>query len=132
MKESFDKLIKLNKKLRKECQWDREQTIHSYAKHLVEESNEVLEAIEENDADELREELGDVLYGVIFLIEICDEAGLFSGKELLEKAHEKIIRRHPHVFIDKTDDMDKVWDMYNEVKAKEKEAKKDRVKRPIK
>ncbi len=132
MEKSFKKLIDLNKKLRKECQWDREQTIHSYAKHLVEEANEVLEAIEENDADELREELGDVLYGVIFLIEICDEAGLFNGKELLEKAHEKIIRRHPHVFIDKTDDMDKVWDMYNAVKAKEKEAKKLREKRPIK
>ena len=131
MEESFKKLVDLNKKLRKECKWDREQTLHSYAEHILNESQEVLEAIEKNDADELKEELGDVLYNVIFLTEIADEMGLFSGKELLEETHEKIIRRHPHVFVKKTENMDEVWAMYNEVKAKEKEAKKARKKRPI-
>jgi len=123
MKDSFQKLVELNKKLRKECSWDGSQTIFSYAKHIKEESEEVLEAIEKNDAHELKEELGDVLYNVLFLIEIADEIGLFNGKELLDETHEKMVRRHPHIYENYTEDIDEIWRLYREVKAKEKENK---------
>jgi len=131
MEKSFKKLTDLNKKFREECVWHREQTLHSFAHKLKEEAGEVLEALEDNDADQLKEELGDLLWDVLFMIRLAEDKKLFDAKSLFDETHEKMIRRNPHLYEKKTDDMDEIWKMYYEVKAKDKEAKANRKKRPI-
>lgn len=80
------------------CPWDREQTFDSIKKYTVEETYEVLEAIENRDWDELPQELGDLLLQVLFYAEMAQEDGRFSIDEVLETLSAKLVRRHPHVF----------------------------------
>ncbi|HEY3065199.1 MAG TPA: nucleoside triphosphate pyrophosphohydrolase [Methylomirabilota bacterium] len=82
------------------CPWDREQTRVSLKPYLVEETYEVLEAIEAGDPRALREELGDLLFQVIFHSRIADERGEFSITDVLRALHDKMVHRHPHVFGD--------------------------------
>src|SRR5919197_2770779 len=82
------------------CPWDREQTHASLARHLVEESYELLDAIEEGDADHLREELGDLLLQVVFHAQMAEDAGDFDVDAVARAIDEKLVRRHPHVFGD--------------------------------
>ncbi len=131
MKDAFEKLVHLNHHLGTECAWCKQQTIESFSKHILEEAKEVELAIQQNDADELREELGDLLYNIIFLTRIAEKDSLFTMKDILDGAHQKICGRHKHVFEEKTDNLDRIWELYHEVKAKEKEEKLKRVKRPI-
>ncbi len=98
MKESLQKNMELIKKLRKECPWDRKQTIHSVMPCLKEEVQEALQAANRNDADSLREELGDILWDVLFIANLAEERGLFTIKEILDNQHQKMVDRHPHVF----------------------------------
>jgi uncharacterized protein YabN with tetrapyrrole methylase and pyrophosphatase domain len=132
MKAAFEKLVHLNHHLGKDCAWCREQTIESFCKHLVEEAKEVEAAISKDDADELKEELGDLMWNVIFMARIAEKHGLFTMKDMLEATHAKISRRHPHVFGEKTEDIDKIWELYHAVKAEEKKEKEGRERRPIK
>jgi tetrapyrrole methylase family protein/MazG family protein len=83
------------------CPWDREQTRESLRPFLVEETHEVLDALESGDRDRLREELGDLLFQVIFHAELAREQGDFSMEDVLEALVEKMVRRHPHVFADR-------------------------------
>lgn len=103
------------------CPWDREQTHQSLARCLIEECAELLEAIDGNDMEHLREELGDVLLQVVFHARIAEEAGYFSFDEVADGINEKLIRRHPHVFGSATakssEEVHKQWD---EIKAMEK------------
>ncbi len=100
------------------CAWDREQTHASLKPYLIEEAYEVIQAIEEEDAHHLKEELGDVLLQVLFHAQIAEENGNFSLAESIEHLNEKMIRRHPHVFGDsKAGYSYKQWE---EIKAKEK------------
>jgi MazG family protein len=82
------------------CPWDREQTHASLARHLVEESYELLDAIEEGDAEHLREELGDLLLQVVFHAQMAEDAGDFDVDGVARAINEKLVRRHPHVFGD--------------------------------
>ncbi len=98
----FRKLIEIMAALRgpKGCPWDREQTRESLKPFIVEESYEVLEAIDEGDPGAIREELGDLLFQIVFQCRIAEERGEFSMADVIEKIGSKMISRHPHVFGD--------------------------------
>ena len=82
------------------CPWDREQNLQSLKKHLIEESYEVLDAIDSGDRIHLAEELGDLLLQVVFQAQICDEEGSFDFQDVVRTLCEKLLRRHTHVFGD--------------------------------
>lgn len=82
------------------CPWDREQDFSTIAPYTIEEAYEVADAIERNDMDGLREELGDLLFQVVFHARMAEEAGDFDFSDVVDTVVEKMIRRHPHVFAD--------------------------------
>ena len=84
------------------CPWDREQSMTSIKPYTLEESYEVIDAIERNDMGDLRAELGDLLFHIVFYAEMADEMGAFNFSDVVDTVNEKLIRRHPHVFSDKT------------------------------
>lgn len=98
--ERFTALLYLVAKLRSPdgCPWDRSQTKEDMARYLLEETYEVVEAVEKDSWENLKEELGDLLFQVIFLARLAEEAGRFSMGDVLAAIREKMIRRHPHVF----------------------------------
>lgn len=98
--EWFEKLVALQTQLRAPggCPWDREQTHESLRRYLVEETYEVLDAMEAGDAREFASELGDLLLQVVFHSVMAEEAGRFTIAEVIESIHTKMVRRHPHVF----------------------------------
>ena len=106
------------------CPWDREQNLDTLRKYLLEESYEVLDAIETRDYPGLAEELGDLILQPVFQAQIAAEAGHFTIADSLEAIINKLIRRHPHVFGDgqarTADDVKHKWD---EIKTEEKKAK---------
>ena len=124
----LDELIAVLEKLRAPggCVWDREQTHASLVQYLVEETFELVDAIESGDRDELIEELGDVLYQVIFHADIAAEAGEFTLEDVAAHMRQKMVARHPHVFGDATghvvaaDTADDVVATWEKVKAVEK------------
>jgi tetrapyrrole methylase family protein/MazG family protein len=99
----FLELLTIMSRLRGEggCPWDREQTRDSIRPFLVEETYEVLDALDSGDPGRLREELGDLLFQVVFHTELARERGEFSMADLLEAVLAKMTRRHPHVFGDR-------------------------------
>ena len=119
----LEELIAVLEKLRAPggCAWDREQTHESLVQYLVEETYELVEAVETGDRDEMLEELGDVLYQVIFHSDIAAEAGLFTLEDVAANMTAKMIGRHPHVFGDTTaDSADDVVALWDELKKVEK------------
>ncbi len=98
--DEFSRLLDIMHRLRAECPWDREQTHDSLRAYLLEESYEVLHALDEARYDELREELGDLMLQVVFHAEIAQEDGRFDIADVLHEINEKLVRRHPHVFAD--------------------------------
>ncbi|MGH7804981.1 MAG: nucleoside triphosphate pyrophosphohydrolase [Candidatus Binatia bacterium] len=98
MSDAFHRLVEVMHRLRRECPWDREQTSRSILPYLIEETYEVLEAIEDGDPAEVRAELGDLLLQVLFHSELAKERGEFDVWDVAETITEKMIRRHPHVF----------------------------------
>src|SRR5436309_10624099 len=80
------------------CPWDREQTIDTLKPFVLEETYEVLDAIDRHDHDALREELGDFLFEAVFLAQLEAEAGHFTIADSVERIADKLVRRHPHVF----------------------------------
>lgn len=108
------------------CPWDQEQTHQSIARCLVEEAAEVLEAIDTENTELLREELGDLLLQVVFHAQIEEEAGRFDLEDVAKEISDKLVRRHPHVFgdpDDKEEHADAVIDRWEKIKAEEKLAK---------
>ena len=105
MPATFQDLIELMQRLRSPdgCPWDREQTYASLAPMLLEEAYEAFEAVEEareGNPNELRDELGDLLFQIVFYAQVAQERGDFSIAEVTTAIHEKMVRRHPHVFAD--------------------------------
>lgn len=98
----LDELLKIMSELRgqKGCPWDREQTRESLKPFIVEEAYEVLEAIDEKDPEAIKEELGDLLFQIVFQCQIAKEKGEFEISDVLDKIGKKMIARHPHVFGD--------------------------------
>ncbi len=103
------------------CPWDKKQTHESLKRYLLEETYEVLEAIDEKDDDHLTDELGDVLLQVLLHAQIGEDDGFFSIEDVIEALTTKMIRRHPHVFGDVTvADESEVLENWKEIKASEK------------
>lgn len=119
----FEDLVTLVQILRKECPWDRKQTHQSIKDHLVEEVYEALEALENDDFEEFKKELGDLLLHVVFHSVIAKETERFSIDEVIYTLMEKLIRRHPHVFsnvqVQDEKNVSENWEM-----IKKKEGKK--------
>jgi uncharacterized protein YabN with tetrapyrrole methylase and pyrophosphatase domain len=118
-----NRLIDIVKKLRAPdgCPWDREQTHQSVRGHLVEECAELLEAIDLQNSDKMREEIGDVLMHLLLHAEIESENGNFNFNDVAKELGDKLVRRHPHVFgEEKVNDSDDVLKIWQDVKKKEK------------
>lgn len=106
------------------CPWDKEQTHKSMEKHLRDECEEVIEAIENDDDDNLCEELGDVLFQVVMHSRIAQERGSFTLSDVIDGVAKKMVRRHPHVFGDvKLETEEERHAMWQAIKAQEKAEK---------
>jgi tetrapyrrole methylase family protein/MazG family protein len=129
MPATFEDLIELMDKLRSPngCPWDREQTYASLAPMLLEEAYEAFEAVErahEGHADELRDELGDLLFQIVFYAQVGKERGDFSINDVTGAIHAKMVRRHPHVFGDTSaNDTATVLRNWEVMKAEERRTK---------
>lgn len=116
----FKEFVDIVEKLRKECPWDREQTNDSIKHATLEEAHEVVEAIDNNDQEELKKELGDLLLHVVFHAVIAAGDKKFTLEEVIENVSEKLIRRHPHVFGDeKVNDAEHVKKNWETIKLQE-------------
>jgi MazG family protein len=121
----FEALVAVQARLRAPggCPWDREQTHATLKTYLIEEAYEVLDALEKGDAGELKEELGDLLLQVLFHADLALEAGNFDISDVVTGIHDKMIRRHPHVFGDvKVNSSSEVLKNWAQLKAAEKQA----------
>lgn len=123
-KKDFNDLLSIIETLRSEdgCPWDREQTHQSLKKALIEESYEVIDAIDQEEDDSLIEELGDVLLQVVFQASIGKEEGYFDISDIVEGICNKMINRHPHVFKkdNELNSSEEVLEKWDELKKKEK------------
>lgn len=120
--DSFNRLYDIIVRLRAPdgCPWDREQTPSSMRRHLLEETYESIEAIENEVHDEVREELGDLFMLVTMIARMYEEDGLFTVSDVLDEVSEKLVRRHPHVFGDVTvDGSDEVVDQWQRIKTEQ-------------
>jgi len=95
---TFEDLKEIMKELRQKCPWDRKQTHDSLKKYLIEETYEVIDAIEKRDWDALKEELGDLLLQPVFHARLAEEEGRFNIDDVVDHLCKKLIERHPHVF----------------------------------
>jgi MazG family protein len=126
---AFQRLVEFMARLRAPdgCPWDLEQTFDSIKKYTLEETYEVLDAIDRRDWEDLRDELGDFLLQAVFYAQMASEKKLFDIEASLDAINEKLIRRHPHIFADgdaKTEaDVKKRWD---EIKAVERAGKAEK------
>lgn len=123
--EAFDSFVETIAALRAPdgCPWDREQTHESIAHNMIEEAFEAVDAIESGDTAHLREELGDVLLQVVLQSQIAADAGEFTIDDVCRDVDAKMIRRHPHVFGDRTaSDSAEVLDIWDSVKMQEKQS----------
>src|SRR5437764_5885154 len=118
----FARLVEIMARLRASdgCPWDREQNFDTIKPYLLEETYEVLDAIDARDWPELAGELGDLLLQAVFFSQMAAEQELFRIKDALDAINQKLVRRHPHVFGSETaatgDDVRKIW---SDVKAQE-------------
>ncbi len=123
MKDNLSDLIALMAKLRSPdgCPWDRKQTTESLKPFLIEECYEVIDALDEGSPEKIKEELGDLLFQIVFHARIAEEQGLFSLHDVISTNIEKMTRRHPHVFGDAKLTTDKeVLANWEAIKKKEK------------
>ena len=121
----FEDLVAVQARLRAPggCPWDREQTHSTLRTYLIEESYEVLDAIEKGNAQDLAEELGDLLLQVLFHADLARETGAFDISDVITGIHDKMVRRHPHVFGNvKAETAGEVLKNWAQLKAKEKRA----------
>jgi uncharacterized protein YabN with tetrapyrrole methylase and pyrophosphatase domain len=119
--EAFDRLDTIVRRLRRECPWDREQDELSIVPHTVEEANEVADAARRGDDAGLLEELGDLLFQVVFLALLTEERGVGDLGTVVEGLSEKLIRRHPHVFGDvRAETVEEAVEVWKRVKREER------------
>ncbi len=125
--EPIERLLEIMRRLRDPetgCPWDRAQDWRSIVPHTLEEAYEVAEAIENGDMDSLRDELGDLLFQVVYYCQFAREEGRFDFDDVVEAICDKLIRRHPHVFGDErvkdADSQSRAWEAH---KRREREAR---------
>jgi len=124
--EWFEKLVTLQRRLRavNGCPWDREQTHATLRTYLIEEAYEVLDALESGEDAKFAEEMGDLLLQIVFHSQIATEEGRFTVADVIREIHEKMVRRHPHVFGEKqAKDAAEVLKNWEQIKAEERRAK---------
>src|SRR5712692_7104481 len=124
-KRTFDQLVQLMATLRAPggCPWDRKQTLPSLKPFVIEEAYEVVDAIDRDDRRALCEELGDFLLQAVFIAEIAQEEGSFDIDDAITAIHDKLVRRHPHVFGDaQADDAEQVLVNWEKLKNEERKA----------
>lgn len=124
---TFDDLVNIIAELRSDhgCPWDREQTYESLKKCLADETEEVYDAVDRHDMENLCEELGDILLQVMLNSQIAKEEGAFTIDDVIDGLCKKMIRRHPHVFGDaRVNSTEEGLALWNEIKAQEKAEKK--------
>jgi ATP diphosphatase len=108
------------------CPWDLEQDFSTIAPYTIEEAYEVADAVDRNDMDDLKDELGDLLLQVVFHAQMAKEQGAFDFSDVVQAICDKMVRRHPHVFGEaQASDADAVLDNWNRIKRNEREAKGD-------
>jgi len=131
----IDELLNIMQRLRDPdsgCPWDQQQTFQSLIPHTLEEAYEVAEAIENGAGDELADELGDLLFQVVFYARIAEENGSFDFEQVCRNISDKLIRRHPHVFageqVASVAEQSEAWERHKARERKEKSAaEKNRV-----
>ncbi|MGP5134472.1 nucleoside triphosphate pyrophosphohydrolase [Psychrobacter cibarius] len=123
----LDDLLALMARLRVDCPWDKKQTNHSLIPYAIEEAYELGEAVQSNDDEDIKGELGDVLLQVVFHCQIYAEQGRFGMSDVITTLQEKLIRRHPHVFEAETlEDDTAVKARWDEIKAEEQQSREAR------
>ena len=121
---AFQVLVDIMARLRgpQGCPWDREQTLESLRAFVLEETHEVLDAIDRGDADALKGEIGDLIFEGVFLAQVCADAGQFTVADSLRAINAKLVRRHPHIFDPSGRPLDtpgQVHQQWEQIKAKE-------------
>jgi len=124
---AFADIVALMQRLRSPdgCPWDRKQTVESLTPYLLEECHELREALASGDREHICEECGDLLFQIVFLSQIFAEEGAFTINDVLARLHDKMVRRHPHVFGDAVaKDADTVLSNWEKIKAGERKEKR--------
>jgi len=117
--ENFIRLLEIMDELREKCPWDKKQTFESLRKLTIEEVYELAQAIDENNLDELKNELGDLMLHVVFYAKIGEESGRFDISSVLDAINNKLIQRHPHIYGDvKVNDDEDVKRNWENIKLK--------------
>ena len=118
---SIQDLIQIMNDLRDKCPWDKKQTLKSLKSLTIEETYELIEAIDKNDYNEIKEELGDLLLHVVFYSKIASEKNQFNFNDVVESLIKKLIYRHPHIYSDtkvnNEDDVKKNWEKLKSKKS---------------
>lgn len=118
---AFDRLLTIMDELRENCPWDKKQTMESLRHLTIEETYELGDAILENDLDEVKKELGDLMLHMVFYARIGSEKGAFDIADVLHSVCDKLITRHPHIYGDvQADDEEAVKENWEKIKLKEK------------
>jgi len=118
--QAFGRLLKIMDELREQCPWDRKQTLESLRHLTIEETYELADAILENNLDELKGEIGDIMLHMVFYAKIADEQGAFDIEDVLNFLCEKLIRRHPHIYGDtKVENEEEVKANWEKIKLQE-------------
>lgn len=127
----LEDLLALMARLRADCPWDKKQTNHSLIPYAIEEAYELGEAVQSEDDEDIKGELGDVLLQVVFHCQMYAEQGRFDMSDVITTLQEKLVRRHPHVFEAETlKDDTAVKERWDEIKAEENQAREARGKPP--
>jgi len=118
---TFKEIHAIIKELHVKCPWDREQTLETLKEILQEEGQEVKEGIEKKDYENVKEELGDVLWDVLLMVEVAEKQKLFTFEDVLTRLKTKMVGRHPHVYGDKiAKTAEDAIKHFNDAKKKEK------------
>ena len=119
--EAFDRLLTIMDELRLNCPWDKKQTIESLSYLTIEETYELIDAIVENNKEEISKELGDILLHIVFYSKIGSETNDFDISDVINKVCDKLIHRHPHIYSDvEAEDEEQVKANWEAIKLKEK------------
>ncbi|TAM74061.1 nucleoside triphosphate pyrophosphohydrolase [bacterium] len=118
---TWEQLVEVMARLRRTCPWDREQTHRTLLPYLIEETYEVVDAVEADDDHSLVEELGDLLLQIVFHAQLATERGKFSVADVIDSLSNKMVRRHPHVFGGTSvSGLDELWQNWERLKSKER------------